>query len=164
MLVLGGLFLRLTQPPDQLLWLGRRIGAITFASFIYKNHAGAYLALIAAVLLVLAARYRERSLREHARSSPALLPVLGALAVFFAVIFTYSRGATLLLGAYLLAAGLAFALHRYFTQSNSRTPRSRHLHCQCDGAVCGGLCPSHSWIFAARSRVSNCWPIRQRRM
>ncbi len=123
-LVLIGFLVRFTGRPGQQLWFsGRSTGAMPFASFIYKNHAGAYLALIAVALLVLAARWRERSLREHARSSPALLPVLGTLAVFFAVVFTYSRGATLLLGGYLLAAGVAFALHRYFTQSNSGTPR-----------------------------------------
>lgn len=123
-LVLAGFFFRLTRDPDTLLWFeGHRLNAQPFASFIYKNHAAAYLALIAAMLLMLAARLRERALREHAPSSPALLPVIGALIVLFAMIFTYSRGGTLLLGAYLLAAGIAFALYRYFRKSESTTPR-----------------------------------------
>jgi hypothetical protein len=122
-LTIVGFFLRIKQPSDQLLWLGRKIGTITFASFIYKNHAGAYLALMAAVCVVLGVRHYERALKEHARSSPALLYVLGAIALLFAVIFTYSRGATGLLGLYLVGAGVGFAIHRYFSRTSSSTPR-----------------------------------------
>ena len=123
-LVLVGFFFRLTQKtPDQLLWLERKAGAIPFASFIYKNHAGAYLALMAVVCLALGARHYERALKEHARSSPALLYVLGAIGLLFAVVFTYSRGGTGLLGAYLLGAAAVFGIHRYFSRTSSTTPR-----------------------------------------
>jgi hypothetical protein len=125
LLVVVGLVARLTNATtSQLLWFdGRSRSVTTFASFIYKNHAGAYLALMVVVLLALAARYRERALREHAPSSPALLPVLGGLITLFAVVFTYSRGATLILGAYFLVAALTFAIHRVLTGTESSTPR-----------------------------------------
>ncbi len=122
-LALVGFFLRANQAPDQLLWLGRKLGAITFASFIYKNHAGAYLALMAVVCVMLGARYYERAVKEHAHSSPALLYVLGAIGLFFAVIFTYSRGATGILGFYFVGAALVFGVHRYFSRVSSTTPR-----------------------------------------
>ncbi len=123
-LALIGLYFRFTQAPDQLLWLaGHRPGAVTFASFIYKNHAGAYLSLAAVAWVVLAVRYHGRSLREQAPSSPALLYALGAGLLFGAVIYTYSRGAALLLGAYLLAAAGLFILHRLLSRTESTTPR-----------------------------------------
>ena len=123
-LVLVGFLVRLTGKPNQVLWLEQTFrGNTSFASFIYRNHAAAYLCLIAAVMLTLAARYRERALREHAQSSPALLGVLGALMVFFAVIFTYSRTGTVLLSGYLAAAAIIFVVHRALTGSESSTPR-----------------------------------------
>jgi hypothetical protein len=123
-LVLVGFFFRFTQSAERVLWFEQvRPEVITFASFIYKNHAGAYLGLVAAVMVMLAARYYERALREHARSSPAMLYVLGSLVVFFGLVFTYSRAGTVLLAAYLLAAGLVFGLHRYFSRTSSTTPR-----------------------------------------
>lgn len=124
LIAIVGLAFRLRGTPEYLLWFDfHRKGAITFAGFVYKNHAGAYLSLMAAVMLFLAARYRERALREHSTSSPALLPVLGALLLFFAVVFTFSRAGTLVLAAYLVGAGLAFALYRYLTGEQSATPR-----------------------------------------
>jgi len=119
-----GLFMRATTSTEHVLWLKDRIiNASTFGSFVYKNHAGAYLALMAVVMMVLAARHRERALREHSQSSPAPLGVFGALLLFAAVVFSYSRGSTLLLGGYLILAALVFLIHRYFTQSESTTPR-----------------------------------------
>jgi hypothetical protein len=124
LLALVGLFHRMTHRPEQLLWFsGIRSGAITFASFIYKNHASAYLALMAAVCVVLAVRHHERAIREHARSSPALLYVIGALCLLFAVFCTYSRGGSMLLGLYFLAAALVYALCRYLSGVSSSTPR-----------------------------------------
>ncbi len=123
-LVLVGFYLRSVHPVNQLLWFaGVRPNTVTFASFIYKNHAGAYLALMAVVCVALGARHYERALKEHARSSPALLYVLGALGLLFAVVFTYSRGGTGLLGAYMFAASFVFGVYRYFDRTTSTTPR-----------------------------------------
>jgi O-antigen ligase len=124
-LIVVGFAARLTRPVNTVLWFDQvRPRTISFSSFIYKNHAGAYLCLVAAVLLLVAARWRERSLHDHATSSPALLPVLGALVVFFAEVFTFSRGGTMLLGGYLLAAGVAFLVHRTLTGFQSSMPRA----------------------------------------
>jgi O-antigen ligase len=123
-LVVIGFLARIGASPGRVLWLQEPFrGSTSFASFIYKNHAGAYLGLIAAVMVVLAARYRERSLREHARSSPALLGVLGALVMGFAVVFTYSRGAALLLGGYLAISAVVYIVYNLLTGTESSTPR-----------------------------------------
>lgn len=124
-LTLLGFYLRMVHPLHQVLWIQHyyttRIA--TFASFTYKNHAGAYLSLMAVIWAVLAVRRHERSLREHAASSPALLYALGAGLLFTAVVFTYSRGATMILAVYLAAAMVLFVLSRIFSRSESTTPR-----------------------------------------
>lgn len=97
-------------------------GAHSFASFIYKNHAGAYLALLAGSTVALAAWHYERSLRTLARSTPSLLWLLGAVAMSFGVLFTYSRGATLVLAGYLILAAVAYLLVRLLSSARSTTP------------------------------------------
>jgi hypothetical protein len=124
-LALLGFYLRAVHPFNQVLWVQNywTRNIIPFASFTYKNDAGAYLSLMAVLWVVLAVRRHERSLREHAASSPALLYALGAGLLFTAVVFTYSRGATMILGAYLAAAALIFSLSRIFSRTESTTPR-----------------------------------------
>jgi O-Antigen ligase len=76
-----------------------------FASFNYKNSAGAYLALTAAVCLALAVRYRDRAIRRFDKSSPA--PVFVILGLFTAIVVVVSRcrAATVLIGCFLPLAG-----------------------------------------------------------
>lgn len=87
-----------------------------FGSFVYKNHAAAYLlvALIAACGLGVA--FYLRGAARGARSTPA--PVLGFLAVTLGLgtVFSLSRLGAVLTGVavILLAASFAFALRRRF--------------------------------------------------
>jgi hypothetical protein len=90
---------------EWVIWLNSQLkGATSFASFIYKNHAAAYLSLLVGAALGLAAWHHERGLRSMARSTPGMLWLLAAVAMAFGVFFTYSRGATLVMAGYLVLA------------------------------------------------------------
>jgi len=78
------------------------------ASFIYRNHAGAYFNLMLSVCCALAFWWRERSLRSGTRSSPAIIFAFFAAAVAEIVLCSYSRGSILLMVPFLaIVAGLA---------------------------------------------------------
>ncbi|MDD3180760.1 MAG: O-antigen ligase family protein [Opitutaceae bacterium] len=87
-------------------------GCSPFASFPYRNHGGAYLALITALAAALATWFFEHGERTMKKSTPA--SVLAFLAVLLAgvVTFTYSRGATIVLGLFLLLFIIWFLLRR----------------------------------------------------
>ncbi|MBI2496993.1 MAG: O-antigen ligase family protein [Opitutae bacterium] len=63
----------------------------------------------------------ERSRRKLERSSPAVLFVLGAMPMLLAVIYTFSRGGTVLLAAYFLLALGVFVLHRLLSRQGTTT-------------------------------------------
>ncbi len=92
--VLGlvGLVQRLSGS-GKMLWLWEINYASFFASFIYKNHAGAYLNLTLAACVALAAWFMIRKAVRHERSSPAPVFVFIAIVISISVLFTYSRGA-----------------------------------------------------------------------
>ena len=83
------------------------VNSMGFASFIYKNHAGAYLGLIAAISLGLAYWYYDRGVRRLQKSNPAGLFAFMGLFVALMVIFSFSRAAAVLILVYLAAAGVA---------------------------------------------------------
>ena len=96
------------------------------ASFIYRNHAGAYLNLLLALAAGLAWWHYQRARRRLERSSPAGLFAFGGLVIGFTVLFSYSRMATfLLLGFVALVVG-AFAF-RQFTQPAAARSRAMLL-------------------------------------
>jgi O-antigen ligase len=70
-------------------------GASPFASFIYKNHAGAFFALITSLTIALALWSRDHGLRSGRKSTPASFLIFIALLLFAAVLATASRGATI---------------------------------------------------------------------
>lgn len=116
-LAVAGFIIRLLRPWEYVLWFdGALSGATSFASFIYKNHAGAYLALVLTSLVGLAAGRHARDTQRLQKSSPAVLYLLAGAVVFFAILVTYSRGATLLAVAYFVAAFIAFLIHRYVSR------------------------------------------------
>ena len=67
------------------------------ASFIYTNHAGAYLDLAAFAAIALATWHLDHGRRALAKSTPAGVIALGGLFIIGGVFFTMSRGATLVL-------------------------------------------------------------------
>ena len=68
------------------------------ASFVYKNHAGSYLTLTVFCALALAAWNFRRGARTMRKSTPTGVLVLAALLISTGVLFTLSKGASLLLG------------------------------------------------------------------
>ena len=78
------------------------------ASFIYKNHAGAYFNLLLTLCAGLALWHYERGLRRLDKSSPSGLFTFFVTAVVLIVVFSYSRTATLLMFGFLLFAGAVF--------------------------------------------------------
>jgi hypothetical protein len=107
---------------EWILWLNSMLrGASSFSSFIYKNHAAGYLALLAGVGIALAAWHHERGLRNMARSTPGMLWLLGSVAMAFGVFYTYSRGATVLLAGYFILATAAYLVARLFSKTHSTT-------------------------------------------
>lgn len=106
----------------KLLWVWRVPGT-HFASFVYKNHAGAYLGLIASVAMGLALWYHFDSRKRMARSSPAPLWILLTIVLFLAVIFSFSRGAAITLAVFFVSAVGAYFVLRSANPVPSTMPR-----------------------------------------
>lgn len=92
-----------------------------FASFIYKNHAGAYFALMTLIAVSLAIWTFLEGERASRKSTPAGLYFFCALVLSVTVIFSFSRGAILLLGAAWFVAGFWFWLSRRHARSGGAT-------------------------------------------
>jgi O-antigen ligase len=90
------------------------------ASFIYRNHAGAYLNLVLALAAGLAWWHFTRANRRLAKSSPAGVFTFGAVAIGVMVLFSLSRGAVITMIAFIVFAGGAFSWSQF------RQPDSRH--------------------------------------
>jgi hypothetical protein len=93
-----------------------------FASFVYKNHAAAYLNLALTVTVALAAWYYVRGLRRHEKSNPAGLFAFFALGIAVSVLASYARGATLAMLGFLIVCAGAFVLHRRALPAENRNP------------------------------------------
>jgi len=106
---------------EKVLWI-RSFAGTPFASFVYKNHAGAYLGLISSIGLGLAVWHYFEARKRMARSSPAPLWVLLSAFLFLAVLFSFSRGATLTLAVFLTSAVVAFLILRLAHPVPSTTP------------------------------------------
>ena len=79
-------------------------GASFVASFIYKNHAGAYFCLLFTLTIGLAFWLYERGVRRLDKSSPAGLFTFFAAVIAAVVFFSYSRTAALLVALFVLFA------------------------------------------------------------
>lgn len=82
----------------QILWLIEGGANYSFASFIYKNHAGTFFALQSIVSMGLTVHFARRARRNRGESNPAIFFGLASVFLAVAVLMTFSRGATLLLG------------------------------------------------------------------
>ncbi|MEY2880089.1 MAG: hypothetical protein RLZZ15_2469 [Verrucomicrobiota bacterium] len=96
------------KPNGLLLWFYKSPNDAFFSSFIYKNHAGAFLNLTLVIACALGGWHYLRSLRRLDKSSPAGLFVFLATAISIAVLVSFSRGATLVMLVFLLAAIAGF--------------------------------------------------------
>lgn len=93
-----------------------------FASFIYKNHAGAYLNLSLIVTCGLAAWYYFRGLRRFEKSNPSGLFAFFALMIAVSVLVSYARGATLVMLLFLAVTIVGFILHQLLAPTTTRKP------------------------------------------
>jgi O-antigen ligase len=89
-------------------------GANFFGTFIYKNHAGAYLDLMIGLTCGLGAWYHARGLRRMEKSSPGGIFVFFATILAVAVVVSFARGATLTMLVYLVVSGVGFIVHQLF--------------------------------------------------
>ena len=116
-----GLIQRLL-PNGKIFWLWESSNDSFFSSFIYKNHAAAYLNLCLAVTSGLAAWSYLRGLRRLQKSNPAGLYVFFALVIAMSVFVSYSRGAAIAMMVFACLAATGFAIHQWFTPNASRRP------------------------------------------
>ncbi|MGP1667122.1 MAG: O-antigen ligase family protein, partial [Rhodanobacter sp.] len=113
-LAIAGIAVR-TSAPETFLWFAEGRGDYSFASFVYKNHAGSFFALVAGLAVTLAIYTHQRAVRRNRRSSPASLLILAAMILSIAVLLSYSRAAIILLGAFfglIMIVGLVLVLFR----------------------------------------------------
>lgn len=101
-------------------WTVKSQSASFIASFIYRNHAGAYFNLILALTASLAWWHFARAERRLAKSSPASVLAFGAVILGITTLFSLSRGATIMMGAFLLVIGAAFGRALWKQQSDRR--------------------------------------------
>ncbi len=103
-------------------WFVESTNASFFSTFVYKNHAAAYLLLTLIVTCGLAAWYYLRGLRRLEKSNPS--GVLAFFATFIAVsiLTSYARGATLTMLVFLLICIAGFVIHQLRLPSENRRP------------------------------------------
>ena len=106
----------------KLLWLQEFPRAESFASFVYRNHAGAYFSLMSFAALGLAVWHFFDGRKRMARSTPAAILFIAALLLVFAVVFSLSRGAIISLTVFGLAAVIAVFILRFTSSTQSTVP------------------------------------------
>jgi hypothetical protein len=100
LVALMGLAQRLAGMPFLFGWTAPRPGS-QYATFIYKNHAGAFLVLGLTATVALAGWHYLRAERRASKSSPAGLFVILGLGIAGAVLLSQARGATITMVALL---------------------------------------------------------------
>lgn len=100
-------------PTRQMFWTLDVSNSSFFASFIYPNHAAAYLNLVLGLAIGLTFWYGRRARQRMEKSSPAPLFALMSFVIFTGVVFSFSRmggfmalALVLMTGIYLLARAL----------------------------------------------------------
>lgn len=109
-------------PNGKMFWLWDVPGPAFFSSFVYKNHAGAYLNLVLFVTCGLAAWYYLRGLRRLEKSNPAGLFAFFSTCIAVAILVSYARGATIVMLLFLCIAIGAFLVHQLLIPSTTRKP------------------------------------------
>lgn len=103
-------------PNDRIFWFVESQNPSFFSSFVYKNHAGAYLDLMLALSCGLAAWYYLRGLRRLDKSNPSGVFVFFATCIAVGVLTSYARGATLVMLVFLFACVAGFAIHQFMVR------------------------------------------------
>lgn len=106
---------------DKILWFWQPPAYYFVSTFIYKNHAGCYFNLLLGVCAGLSLWHHFRSRRRMDKSSPSLLYAFFVGTLALAVVFSYSRAATILMAGYLaVALGIAVSAQLFGLGTASR--------------------------------------------
>ncbi len=106
-------------PNGKIYWLVTSQNASFFSSFVYKNHAGAYLDLMLALSCGIAAWYYVRGLRRLDKSTPSGVFVFFATCIAVGILTSYARGATLVMLVFLFVCLVAFAAHQFLARNET---------------------------------------------
>lgn len=93
-----------------------------FASFIYKNHAAAYLNLTLAITSGLMGWYYLRGIRRLEKSDPSVVFAFFAVCIAVGVVASLARGATIVTLGFVLLGSVAFIAHQFRLPRESRRP------------------------------------------
>ena len=121
LLAILGVAQRMLGAP-KIFWFWESESASFFSSFVYKNHAGAYLDLILAITCGLASWYYLRGLRRLEKSNPSGVFAFFATCIGVTVLISYARGATLVMLVFLLCCVVAFSIHQLLIPRENRKP------------------------------------------
>jgi len=105
---------------DKIFWEWKPPASYFVASFIYKNHAGAYFNLLLSLCAGLAAWNYSESRRRQRTSSPSGLFAFFVMVLALIVIFSYSRAATVLMLGYLGFLLVLFVVKQLLSPNRSR--------------------------------------------
>jgi O-antigen ligase len=103
----------------KILWLITPSTHYAVATFLYKNHAGAFFNLMLATAAATATWYFRRSERRQERTSPAPIFTFCAIALALIVALSFSRAATVLMLAFV---GLCIVCGLLFLMRSPRRP------------------------------------------
>jgi O-antigen ligase len=92
------------------------------SSFIYRNHAGAYFNMMLAITGALAFWYYRRQIRRREPSSPAVVFGFFSAVVAAIVLYSYSRGATILMIASLALVAAITAYSLIASRNSNQSP------------------------------------------
>ena len=126
-LVVNGVLLALLGMAQQLshatsiFWLVPTSSQSFASSFIYRNHTGAYLNLVLALGAGLAWWSFARANRRLEKSSPAGVFTFAAIIIGLMVLFTFSRGASLLLLTFVALGGVSFFWTQFRQPAHERS-------------------------------------------
>jgi O-antigen ligase len=107
---------------SKIFWSWTPPAAYFVSSFIYRNHAGAYFDLLLAVTCALAFWFYRRQTRRQESSSPAMVFAFFAIVVAGIVLYSYSRGGTLLMLGFLAVVSAIFVRTLYSQSGSGRSP------------------------------------------
>jgi O-antigen ligase len=109
-------------PNGKMFWFwDPQVGSF-FASFVYKNHAGAYLFLALSATCGLASWFYLRGLRRLEKSNPSGVFAFFATFIGVSILVSYARGMTLVTLVYLCACVGFFIVHQLVVAKEHRKP------------------------------------------
>ena len=120
-LALFGLIQRLLGN-GKIFWFYTSSNPSFFSSFIYKNHAGAFLNLTLILSCGIAGWYYFRGLRRLEKSNPAGIFMFFAVFIAMNVLISYSRGATMAMLLFLFTTLCIFLYWQFTGPSGLRRP------------------------------------------